>query len=177
MSRIETLFSEDVIAARVQELADEIALSRPQRLLVVPLLKGSFVFAADLVRALHRSNLQPHVDFMTLSSYGADKASSGHVRVLRDVESDIDGRDVLIIDDILESGRTLKVARELLESRGASSVTTAVLLDKPGKRAARIMADHVGFTCPDVFAVGYGMDAGHAHRELPFVGVVKEDGT
>lgn len=177
MSRIETLFSEEEIAKRVQGLADEIALARPRRLLVVPLLKGSFVFAADLVRALHRSGLQPHVDFMTLSSYGANERSSGHVRVLRDVESDIEGRDVLIVDDILESGRTLKVARELLQSRGASRVMTCVLLDKPGRRAAKIDADHVGFTSPDVFVVGYGMDAGHAHRELPFVGVIKEDDT
>ncbi|MEM7567312.1 MAG: hypoxanthine phosphoribosyltransferase [Pseudomonadota bacterium] len=175
MTTIDVLFSEADIAARVQGLADEIAASRPRELLVVPLLKGSFIFAADLVRALHRSGLSPHVDFLTLSSYGGDLASSGNVRVLRDVESPVKDRDVLVIDDILESGRTLKVAREMLQARGANRVMTCVLLDKPGRRAAVIDADHVGFDCPDLFVVGYGMDAGHAHRELPFVGVVKED--
>lgn len=175
MSRIEVLYGEDEIAARVEELAAEIARARPHDLLVVPLLKGSFVFAADLVRALHRAGLTPHVDFLTLSSYGAAQSSSGHVRVLRDVESDVEGRDVLIIDDILESGRTLKVACELLAARGASRIMTCVLLDKPGKRAGRAVADHVGFETPDVFVVGYGMDAAHAHRELPYVGLLKED--
>lgn len=177
MTVIDTLIGEREIAARVQGLADEIAAGGPRDLLVVPLLKGSFIFAADLVRALHRAGLQPHVDFLTLSSYEGGLASSGHVRVLRDVESPVRGRDVLIIDDILESGRTLKVARDLLASRGADRVTTCVLLDKPGKRAVPFKADHVGFESPDVFVVGYGMDAGHAHRELPFVGVMREDAT
>ena len=177
MSVIETLFSEDEIAHRVRALAEEIAASHPHRLLVVPLLKGSFIFAADLVRALHRTGLTPHVDFLTLSSYGAGLESSGHVRVLRDVESDIEGRDVLVVDDILESGRTLKVACELLRSRGAARVATCVLLDKRGRRRTAIEADHVGFDAPDVFVVGYGMDAGHAHRELPFVGIVREPGS
>ncbi len=175
MTAIDVLFSESDIAERVQGLADEIAATRPRELLVVPLLKGSFVFAADLVRALHRSGLTPHVDFLTLSSYGGDLSSSGDVRVLRDVESPVQDRDVLVIDDILESGRTLKVACEMLAARGAHRVMTCVLLDKPHRRKTSIEADHVGFVSPDLFVVGYGMDAGHAHRELPFVGVVTEE--
>ena len=94
--------------------------------------------------------------------------------MVRDIESDVGGRDVLLIDDILESGRTLAFAREMMLSRGAARVGIAVLLDKPGHRAAAIDADHVGFMCPDLFVVGYGMDVAHAFRELPFVGVVEE---
>ena len=94
--------------------------------------------------------------------------------MLRDIESDVRGRDVLLIDDILESGRTLAFARDLMHARGARRVGIAVLLEKPGKRAQPIEADHVGFICPDLFVVGYGMDVAHAFRELPFVGVVED---
>ncbi len=144
----------------------------PERLLVVPVLKGSFIFAADLLRAFYRASLLPEVDFIMLASYRAATKSSGQVEVLRDIETDVTGRDVLLIDDILESGRTLAFAKDLLAARGARRVLTAVLLDKPGHRAAAIEADFKGFDCPDKFVVGYGMDMGHAYRELPFVGYV-----
>jgi len=172
---IEILFSADKIADRVDELAGEVAAKRPNLLLVVPILKGSFIFAADLLRAFHRAGLKPEVDFMILSSYRAAKTSSGRVDVLRDVETDVTGRDVLIIDDILESGRTLAYAKDLLAARGAKRVWCAVLLDKPGHRAACIEADFKGFDCPDLFVVGYGMDMAHAFRQLPFVGHVVDD--
>ncbi len=136
----------------------------------------AFVFAADLIRALHSAGLSPEVEFLSLSSYGAGTASSGEVRVVRDIDSDVAGRDVLLIDDILESGRTLAFAKSIMEARGARRVGVAVLLEKPGKRAQPIEADHVGFICPDLFVVGYGMDVAHAFRELPFVGVVKGEG-
>jgi hypoxanthine phosphoribosyltransferase len=135
-------------------------------------LKGSFMFAADLIRALHRAGLSPQVEFIHLSSYRAGTVSSGQVAILRDVESEVRGRDVLLIDDILESGRTLCFAKDLIAARGARRVLTAVLLEKPGKRAVSIEADHIGFVCPDVFVVGYGMDVAHSYRQLPFVGVV-----
>jgi hypoxanthine phosphoribosyltransferase len=167
---IDVLFGEAEIARRVGELAAEIAAARPLSLLVVPILKGSFVFAADLLRALFRVGLSPEVDFMMLASYREHTRSSGHVEVLRDVESVVRGRDVLLVDDILESGRTLAYAKDLLAARGARRVLVAVLLDKPGHRAADIDADFLGFRCPDVFVVGYGMDMAHAYRELPFVG-------
>ena len=138
---------------------------------VVAVLKGSFVFAADLIRALHRAGVAPEVEFISLSSYGAG-TTGGAVRVVRDVETDVSGRNVLMIDDILESGRTIKFARDLMLSRGASAVEVAVLLDKRMKRKAEIEADYVGFDCPDHFVVGYGMDVAHAFRELPFVGRV-----
>ncbi len=170
---VRTLFSEAEIAERNETLAAEIRDARPENLLIVAILKGSFVFAADLIRALHRVGLSPEVDFMTLSSYRKSTTSTGLVEVLRDVEVHVEGRDVLLIDDILESGRTLAFAKDLLSARGARRVLSCVLLEKPSKRAVQIKADFIGFTCPDHFVVGYGMDVAHAFRELPFVGVVE----
>ena len=170
--RIGVLFSETEIAERIAVIARNIATRKPTRLLVVPVLKGSFVFAADLIRAMHHAGLSPEVDFMILSSYRSATRSSGQVQVLRDIESDVNGRDVLLIDDILESGRTLAFAKDLISARGASNVLTAVLLNKPGHLAANISADFEGFQCPDKFVVGYGMDMAHQFRELPFVGHV-----
>ncbi|SHF51733.1 hypoxanthine phosphoribosyltransferase [Kaistia soli DSM 19436] len=171
---IRILYDVETIDRRNRELAAEIAASDYDNLLVISILKGSFVFAADLIRALHASGLAPEVEFISLSSYGAGTESSGKVRVVKDIESDVAGRDVLLIDDILESGRTLTFARSLMQERGAARVGVAVLLEKPGKRAVAFEADHVGFVCPDLFVVGYGMDAAHAFRELPFVGVVED---
>ena len=171
---IRVLFDAETIAARNREMAAEIAAAGYRNLLVVPILKGSFVFAADLLRALHGVGLTPEVEFVQLSSYDSGQVSSGTVSVVRDVESDLAGRDVLLVDDILESGRTIAFARNLLAERGARKVAVAVLLEKPGKLAQPLTAEHVGFACPDVFVVGYGMDAAHAFRGLPFVGVVEE---
>ena len=169
---INVLYSEAEIAARITVLATEIARHKPDRLLVVPVLKGSFVFAADLIRAMHRAGMSPEVDFMILASYRAAQVSAGKVDVLRDIETDVAGRDVLLIDDILESGRTIAYAKDLIAARGARRVLTAVLLEKPGHLAANIKADFCGFICPDKFVVGYGMDMAHQFRELPFVGHV-----
>jgi hypoxanthine phosphoribosyltransferase len=173
---IDVLFSESEIAERIAAVAQEIAEHDPKGLLVVPVLKGSFVFAADLIRAMHRVGLSPEVDFMMLASYRESTRSSGHVEILRDIETNVSGRDVLLIDDILESGRTLAYAKDLLSARGAKSVRTAVLLEKPGHLAAQISADHRGFVCPDRFVVGYGMDMAHQFRELPFVGHIVKQG-
>ena len=170
--RVRVLFDEAAIAKRNDELAAQIVAANPENLLVVAVLKGSFMFAADLLRSLHRAGLSPQVEFVHLSSYRNSTVSSGQVEILRDVQSEVRGRDVLLIDDILESGRTVVFAKDLLMARGAKRVLTAVLLEKPGKRAVTIDADFVGFTCPDVFVVGYGMDAAHAFRQLPFVGLV-----
>lgn len=172
---IRVLFDAETIARRNGELAREIASAGYADLLVVSILKGSFVFAADLIRALHGAGLSPEVEFLSVSSYRAGTVSSGEITVLRDIESDVSGRDVLIIDDILESGRTIDFAKKAMLERGARRAGIVVLLDKPGKRAQPIEADHVGFVCPDLFVVGYGMDVAHAYRELPFVGVVEDD--
>ncbi len=171
-SRVRVLYDEDTIARRCEELAAEIKQAEPKNLLVVAVLKGSFMFAADLIRALHRVGLAPQVEFVHLSSYRSGTTSSGQVEILRDVESAVEGRDVVLIDDILESGRTIVFAKDLIAARGARRVLSAVLLEKPGKRAVQIEADFVGFTCPDVFVVGYGMDVAHSYRQLPFVGVI-----
>ena len=172
--RIETLYSSEIIAERVTTLASEIAARAEGDLLVISVLKGSFVFAADLIRALHAVGLAPEVEFITLSSYGAG-TQGGEVRILRDVESAVAGRQVLLVDDILESGRTLLFARDLMLERGAARAEIVVLLDKTMRRKAEIEADYVGFDCPDHFVVGYGMDVAHAFRELPFVGIVSEE--
>jgi hypoxanthine phosphoribosyltransferase len=174
-TKLRVLFDADAIAARNRALAEEIRAAKPERMLVVAVLKGSFIFAADLIRALHGAGLAPEVEFISLSSYRAGITSSGLVTILHDVESEVRGRDVLIVDDILESGRTLAFAKDLLAARGARRVLVCVLLEKPGKRAVSLEADYVGFTCPDVFVVGYGMDVGHAFRQLPFVGVIEPD--
>ncbi|MCT8997984.1 hypoxanthine phosphoribosyltransferase [Chelativorans intermedius] len=171
---IEVLFSASAIARRNLELAKEIAARNHDNLLVVSILKGSFIFAADLIRAMHDAGISPEVEFIMISSYGAG-TTSGEIKVLRDIDNDVKGRDILLIDDILESGRTLKFTRELMLSRGARSVSIAVLLDKRSRRQASLEADFVGFECPDYFVVGYGMDVAHAFRELPFVGIVKGD--
>lgn len=173
--RVRVLFDEPTIARRNEELARAVLAAQPRDLLVVAVLKGSFMFAADLLRAMHRIGMTPQVEFVHLSSYRTATVSSGQVEILKDVQSEVRGRDVLLVDDILESGRTLVFAKDLLMARGAKRVLSAVLLEKPGKRAVTIEADFVGFTCPDVFVVGYGMDAAHAFRQLPFVGVVDFD--
>lgn len=172
--KIETLYSAEEIARRNIEMAAQIKAGPTEDLLVISILKGSFIFAADLIRAMHATGLAPEVEFITLSSYGKGTTSQG-VRIVKDIDSDVHGRDVLLIDDILESGRTLRFAKELLLERGARHVTIAVLLDKRVKRETDLEADYVGFECPDHFVVGYGMDVAYAFRELPFVGVVTGD--
>lgn len=172
--QIEVLYSASAIARRNLELAKEVAARDYHDLLVVSILKGSFIFAADLIRAMYDAGISPEVEFMMISSYGSG-TTSGEIKVLRDIEGDVSGRDVLLIDDILESGKTLKFTRDLMLSRGARSVSIAVLLDKRSRRQASLEADFVGFECPDYFVVGYGMDVAHAFRELPFVGVVRGD--
>ncbi|MGL4489976.1 MAG: hypoxanthine phosphoribosyltransferase [Rhizobiaceae bacterium] len=172
--KIEVLFSASTIARRNLELAKDIAAGDYKDLLVISILKGSFVFAADLIRAMHDVGLAPEVEFITVSSYGAGTVS-GDVKVLRDIDNNVSGRDVILIDDILESGKTLQFTRNLMMSRGAKSVSVAVLLDKSVRRQITFNADFVGFECPDYFVVGYGMDVGHAFRELPYVGIVTGD--
>jgi hypoxanthine phosphoribosyltransferase len=173
--RVDVIFTADQIAHRVGELAERIAAARLDNLMVVAILKGSFVFAADLIRALHHAGLTPEVDFITLSSYRRSTVSSGTVQILRDLDLHVSGRNVLLVDDILESGRTLAFAKDLLAARGAKTIRTCVLLDKQTTRAVQVEADFKAFDCPLVFAVGYGMDAGHRFRELPFVGHVVRD--
>jgi hypoxanthine phosphoribosyltransferase len=169
---VEVIFSAEQIAQRLDELAAEIAALKLERLLVIAVLKGSFVFAADLIRAMHKKGMAPEIDFLTLSSYKKSRESSGQVTILRDLDLGAGDRNILLIDDILESGRTLAFAKDLLSARGAKKILTCVLLEKQVPRAVEIEANFRAFVCPEYFVVGYGMDVAHRYRELPFVGHV-----
>ncbi|MCF4166727.1 hypoxanthine phosphoribosyltransferase [Zavarzinia compransoris] len=169
---VRTLFDAPVIDARVKELAKEIVARLGTNFVVVPILKGSFMFAADLLRALHAEGALVEVDFVILSSYGDRTTSSGQVTVQRDISIIVRDKKVLLVDDILESGRTLSFAKDLMAARGAD-VQLCVLLDKPKKRENALESDFVGFECPERFVVGYGMDVANCFRELPFIGVVE----
>jgi len=173
-ARVEILYSAAQIAARVTALADVIAQSLGPEPMVVAVLKGSFVFTADLLRALHHHGAHPQVEFLTLASYGAGTESRGRIDILRDITDDVAGRDVLLVDDILESGRTLAFARDHLQGRGARKVWLCVLLHKPGKLKAEVTADFVGFETPNLFVVGYGLDYAHHYRELPYIGLLRK---
>lgn len=170
--QVSVLVSASDIAQRVASLAQEITKAFPGDLMIISLLRGSFVFTSDLIRALHNVGAHPQVDFITCSSYGNAASSSGKVNIQRDLSEPVEDRDVLIVDDILESGRTLHFARTLMQERKAKSVRIAVLLEKPGKRQVDISADFVGFVIPDKFVVGYGLDYANYYRELPYIGAI-----
>ena len=165
------LFTEAEVAARVEALAQAIAATVPQQFTLVGLLNGSFVFVADLARALHRAGCVPRIAFMRVSSYGHGSRSSGIVSLMGDAPEGVKGEPVLLVDDIQDSGRTLAFTREFLLERGATQVWTCTLLDKPSRReVAWGSVDFVGFVIPDVFVVGYGIDYAERYRELPFIG-------
>ncbi len=171
---IPVLYSEEEIAERLEAMAEEIAKGMDtEGLMIVSLLRGSFMFTSDLVRELYRVGVQPQIDFMTLSSYGGGITSSGVVSMHGDIREDVKDRPVLILDDILETGNTLDSAAKILLDRGAKDVKIGVLLDKPGKRDKAMEADFVGFTIPDRFVIGYGLDYDNHFRELPFIGYVE----
>lgn len=174
LSDIHILISAQDLQARVTGLARDIAQILPPNMLIVSLLRGSFVFTADLIRALHNAGAQPQVDFMTLASYGRGTTSSGTVEIVRDLQGSVKGRDVLIVDDILESGRTLTFARDHIAALGAKSIHIAVLLEKPGKRKVAVDADFIGFIVEDKFVVGYGLDYDNFFRELPYIGAIQK---
>lgn len=171
--KIEVLFTSGDIAKRNTDLAEEISKDMGPDVLVIAVLKGSFVFAADLIRSLHHAGVRPQIDFMALSSYGDKSISSGTVVITRDIVDTVKGRKVLLIDDILESGRTMQFAANELMERGAATVKTCLMLDKKGKRVVDFEADYVGFDCPDLFVIGYGLDYAHYYRELPYIGYLE----
>lgn len=170
---VKTLFDEATIAARVTDLASDIAAAIPGDFTIVGVLKGSFVFVADLVRALDALGRRPRIDFIRLSSYGAGKESSGEVRLAGAAPDEIAGRKVLLVDDIVDTGRTLVYAHELLGAQGAERVWTCALVDKPSRREVAFDADFVGFTVPDIFVVGYGIDYAEEYRHLPYIGALE----
>ncbi len=172
MPKPKVLISEDSIKQRIATLSQEITKAASEDIVIVVLLKGAFIFTADLLRSLSDSGLQPEVEFMTLSSYGSGTKSSGHVRVHGDIPLELDGKTVLIVDDILETGNTLVKARQLLSQSGASDVKICVLLQKRITATPEIQADFVGFEIDDHFVVGYGLDYDNRYRELPYIGLL-----
>ncbi len=170
---VEPLISAEEIGARVEALADELSEVLPQEVVVLALLKGSFMFAADLVRALRLRGKRCQVEFLKVSSYGNTMESSGRIAVQGDVPSDLRGKAVLLLDDILDTGRTLDWALGAVRNVGAESVKICALLDKPSRREVPIEADLVGFKIPDRFVVGYGIDYAQMFRDLPFIGALK----
>lgn len=172
---IEQLAGADEIAARVDALARDIAADLGPEFLMAVVLKGGFVFAADLVRALSLEGAAPEVGFLALSSYGGATESSGEVRMLGEMLGDVSGRPVLLVDDILDTGLTLMRARDLLLARGAAGVRLCVLADKPARRTVELAPDYVGFSVPDRFLVGYGIDFAERYRELPYLGMLPAD--
>jgi hypoxanthine phosphoribosyltransferase len=164
-----TLLSAEQIQARVRGLAEEIRRDHEDDLHLVCVLKGAFMFMADLIRALpgHAS-----IDFMALSSYGKSTKSSGEVRLLKDLDSGLEGRDVVIVEDIVDTGLTLTYLQDILRARGPRTLRTACLLSKPSRRKVDVTVEYIGFTIEDRFVVGYGLDYSEKYRNLPFIGVL-----
>ena len=169
---IDEMISAKAIAARIEALAKviETEFADTDKLVVVGLLRGSFVFIADLVREI---GLPIEVDFLEASSYGDGMESSREVRILKDLRGRIEGRDVLVVEDIIDTGHTLSKVTEYLKTRKPARLRTIALLDKPARREVPFKADWTGFEIPDEFVVGYGIDFAQRNRNLPFIGSVK----
>ncbi len=167
------MFDEKAIAAKVSELGQQITKDYAGKdVLVVGILKGAAVFFTDLIRQI---NLPINIDFIVASSYGDGTETSGKVDIKKDLEKDIAGRHVILVEDILDTGNTLSYIKEYLESSSSASVRICTLFDKPSRRTENIIADYKGFTIDDVFIVGYGLDYAEKYRNLPYVGVLKPE--
>lgn len=170
---LEVLYSEEVIQKKVQELGASLSSEYEGRNpLVICVLKGAFIFMADLSKNI---TIPIELDFMAVSSYGNSTRSSGEVKIIKDLDTSVDGRDVIIVEDIIDSGLTLSYLIDVLERRNALSVSVVALFDKPGRRTVDLQADFTGFTIPDAFVVGYGLDYAEKYRNLPYVGVLKPE--
>ena len=166
---METLIPAEAIQKRVSALAADIRRDHPHDLHLICVLKGAFVFLSDLVRRLDGPVT---IDFMALSSYGAGTSSSGEVRLLKDLDTGIEGRDVVIVEDIVDSGLTLGYLQEILRARGPRTLRTACFLSKPTRRRVDVLVEYVGFEIEDRFVVGYGLDHAEQYRNLPYIGVL-----
>ena len=165
------LIDQDELAARISALAQEIRQDFPTgQLHFICVLKGAFLFLGDLIRA---TNGHVSIDFMACSSYGAATSSSGEVRLSKDLDASIEGRDVIVVEDIVDTGLTLHYLQEILRARGPRSLRTACLLSKPSRRKIDVKVDYIGFTIEDKFVVGYGLDYAEQYRNLPFIGVLE----
>lgn len=167
----EVLFTEEQLRQKVDELGAQITADyQGKSPLIVSVLKGSYVFMADLTR---RIDVPCNVDFMVVSSYGAGTKTSGEVQIIKDLENSIDGRDLILVEDILDSGVTLSYLMKILTARGANSIRLCALLSKPDRRKVDVHIDYLGFEIPDEFVVGYGLDFAEKYRNLPYIGILK----
>ena len=170
---LQVLFSQEELDRRVSEIAEEINRDyEGKNLILISVLRGSFVFMADLARKIKHPCL---VDFMSVSSYGKGSTSSGQVQITKDLSEDISGMDVLVIEDILDSGNTLSYLLNLLAQRHPASIRLCTLLDKPDRRVKPVEVHYSGFTIPDAFVVGYGLDYAEKYRNLPYIGILKPE--
>ena len=172
MATTTTLIAEADIHTRIRSLAVEIERDYPQGegVHLVAILKGGFMFMADLVRAMSD---RVTMDFMAVSSYGKGTTSSGQVRVLKDLDSNVEGRHVILVEDIVDTGLTLHYLQDLLKARAPKTLKTACLLSKPSRRKVDVQVDYIGFTIEDHFVVGYGLDYAEQYRNLPYIGVIE----
>ena len=169
---LEPMFSAEQIQTRIAELGAEIARDYAGRNpLLLGVLKGAFIFLSDLMRAI---DMRVGMEFMAISSYGASTRSSGEVKIVKDLDVPIEGRDILIVEDIVDTGLTLSYLMANLHSRGASSVKLAALLNKQERRLREVPIDYLGFTIPDAFVVGYGLDFAERYRNLPYIAIIKD---
>ena len=167
------LFSQEQLDKRVSEIAEEINRDyEGKNLILISVLRGSFVFMADLVRKIKHPCL---IDFMSVSSYGKGSTSSGQVQITKDLSEDISGMDVIVVEDILDSGNTLSYLLRILEQRHPASIRLCTLLDKPDRRKVEVAVHYSGFTIPDAFVVGYGLDYAERYRNLPYIGILKPE--
>ncbi len=167
----EVLFDESALNARIAEMGAEITRDYAGREpMLISVLRGSYIFMADLTRHI---DLPCTVDFMAISSYGSGTSSSGQVRIIKDLTDDVEGRDILVVEDILDSGNTLAYLMELLKARKPASLRLCTLLDKPSRRLKEVEVEYTGFTIPDEFVVGYGLDYAEKYRNLPYIGILK----
>ena len=165
------LIDQETLKARVAELGKQISADYAgKEPLLVSVLRGSYIFMADLTRSI---DCFCRLDFMAVSSYGSGTVSSGQVKIVKDLSDSIEGKDVIVVEDILDSGNTLNYLIQVLKARHPASIRLATLLDKPSRRVKPITADYVGFTVPDEFVVGYGLDYDERYRNLPYIGVLK----
>jgi hypoxanthine phosphoribosyltransferase len=166
---LDVFISEDKIRARVAEMAREIRRDYPDGLHIIAVLKGAFMFLSDLARQMEG---EVSMDFMALSSYAKGTTSSGEVRLLKDLDTTLDGKDVLVVEDIVDTGLTLTYLQDILRARGPRMLKTACLLSKPSRRQVDVKVEYVGFTIEDKFVVGYGLDYAEKYRHLPYIAVV-----
>ena len=173
MEKIKVMISEEEVNKRIREIGEEITKKyEGKEVLLICVLRGGSFFMCELAK---RINLDVKIDFMSVSSYGGGTESSGHIKIIKDLEESVEGRNVIVVEDIIDSGRTLSHLLNLLRTRQPASLALCTLLDKPDRRVVEVPVDYTGFQIPDYFVVGYGLDYDQKYRNLPYIGKVEID--